>query len=75
MQLVSRHVIERLSQTRVIFQDPAETTPTVPAEVLGQRPGVFAQFRHVTAGTKQSPGRITQLPLTGIFGQHSGRSP
>jgi hypothetical protein len=29
MQVVSDDVIEPLSQTRVIFQNPAETTPTV----------------------------------------------
>jgi len=29
MQVVSHDVIEPLSQTRVIFQDPSETTPTV----------------------------------------------
>jgi hypothetical protein len=29
MQVVSDDVIEALSQIRVIFQDPAETTPTV----------------------------------------------
>jgi hypothetical protein len=29
MRVVSRDVIEPLSQTGVIFQDPSETTPTV----------------------------------------------
>ena len=67
MQVVSDDVIELLSQTRVIFQDPAETTPTVPAEVRGQRPGVFAQFRHVTAGTRQSSVRITPAAVDGNF--------
>ena len=49
------------------FSGPGRNHPDGPAEVLGQRPGVYAQFRHVTAGTRPSPGRITQLPLTGIL--------
>jgi hypothetical protein len=53
MQVVSDDVIEPLSQTRVIFQNPSETTPKSPTEDLGRRAGAFAQFRHVTAGTKQ----------------------
>ena len=74
MQIFSRNVIWPLSQIRVIFQDPSETTDS-PPEVLGQRPGAFAQFRHVTAGTKQGPGRITPTVVDGNFGEHSGRSP
>jgi hypothetical protein len=53
MQVVSHDVIEALSQIRVIFQNPSETTPKSPTEVLGRRAGAFAQFRHVTAETKQ----------------------
>jgi hypothetical protein len=45
--------IEPLSQTRVIFQDPSETTPTVRPKFWANVGGAFAQFRHVTAGTKQ----------------------
>jgi hypothetical protein len=56
MQVVSRDVIEHLSHTRVIFQDPSETTPTVRPKFWGQRPGAFAQFRHVTAVGSVQPG-------------------
>ena len=67
MLVVSHDVIEALSQTRVIFQNPAETAPKSPAEVLGLHPGNFAQFRHVTAGTKQVLAESPHRPLTGIF--------
>jgi hypothetical protein len=53
MQVVSRDVIEPLANSCDFFQDPSETTPISPAEVLGRRAGAFAQFRHVTAGTMQ----------------------
>ena len=66
MQVVSDDVIEPLSQIRVIFQDP-EQPPDSTAEVLGQRSGAVAQFRHLTAGTKQSPGRITPPAVDGNF--------
>jgi hypothetical protein len=49
------------------FSGPIRKPPDGPAEVLGQRPGAFAQFRHVTAGTKQSPGRITPTAIDGNF--------
>ena len=76
MQVVSHDVIEPLSQTRVIFQDPSETTPTVRVEVLGQPSrGAFAQFRHVTAGTKQVLAESPQRPLTGIFGSAQWAEP
>jgi hypothetical protein len=55
MQVVSRDVIWLLSQTRVIFQDPSETTPTVRPKFWANVQAAFAQFRHVTAGTKQVP--------------------
>src|ERR1700704_1153928 len=79
MQVVSHDVIEPLSQTRVIFQDPSETTPTVRpkfwANVQVPSCNSVTQFRHVTAGTKQVRAEPPQRPLTGFFGQHSGRSP
>ncbi|MDT5309664.1 MAG: hypothetical protein QOE48_5370 [Mycobacterium sp.] len=67
MRVVSRYVILALSQTRVIFQDPAETTPTVRRNFWAYVQGAFAQFRHVTAGTKQVLAESPQRPLTGIF--------
>ena len=69
MQVVSRDVIEPLSQTHVIFSEPTGNHADSPAEVLGQRPGAFAQFRHVTAGTKQVLAESSHRPLTGFFGQ------
>src|ERR1700687_3930016 len=53
MQVVSHDVIEHLSQTRVISSATNRNHPDSPAEVLGRRAGAFAQFRHVTTGTKQ----------------------
>jgi hypothetical protein len=67
MQVVSHDVIEPLSQTRVIFQDPSETTPTVQPKFWANVQGAFAQFRHVTAGIKQVLAESPQRPLTGIF--------
>ena len=49
------------------FSEPIRTTPKSPTEVLGRRAGAFEQFRHVTAGTKQSPGRITPTAVDGNF--------
>ena len=46
-----------------------------PAEVLGQRPGAVAQFRHVTAGIKQVLAESPQRPLTGIFGSAQREEP
>jgi hypothetical protein len=57
---ISHDVIEPLCQTGVIFSEPIRNHPDSPAEVLGQRPGAFARFRHMTAGTKRVPGRITR---------------
>jgi hypothetical protein len=67
MQVVSDDVIEPLSQTSVIFQDPSETTPTVRQKFWAYVQGAFAQFRHVTAGIKQVLAGSPQRPLTGIF--------
>src|SRR5258708_2056126 len=53
MRFISHDVIEPLSQTGVIFSEPIRNHPDSPAEFLGQPPGAFARFRHVTAGTKQ----------------------
>ena len=75
MQIFSRNVIWPLSQIRVIFQDPSETAPAGPAEVLGKRPGAVAQFRHVTAGTKQVLAESPQRPLTGILVRTAGGAP
>src|SRR3979490_1447144 len=57
------------------FSGPIRNHPDGPAEVLGQRPGAFAQFRHMTAETKQVLAESPQRSLTGFFGKHSGRSP
>jgi hypothetical protein len=57
------------------FSGPIRNYPDGPAEVLGQRPGAFAQFRHVTAGIKQVLAKSPQRPLTGIFGSAQREEP
>ena len=49
------------------FSGPIRNHPDGPAKVVGRRAGAYAQFRHVTAGTKQSPGRITPTAVDGNF--------
>ena len=49
------------------FSGPIRNHPDGPAKVVGRRAGAYAQFRHVTAGTKQSPGRITPTAVDRNF--------
>jgi hypothetical protein len=75
MQVVSHDVIELLSQTRVIFQDPSETTPTVQPKFWANVQVPSPQFRHVIAGIKQVLAESPQRPLTGIFGSAQREEP
>jgi hypothetical protein len=61
-----------VSNSGHFFQNPSETTPKSPAEVLGRRAGAFAQFRHVTAGTKQVLAESPHRSLTGILVSTAG---
>jgi hypothetical protein len=73
LQFDGRDVAAVLVEAAVV--ETSEPIRRSPPRRLGQRPGAFAQFRHVTAGTKQVLAESPQRPLTGIFGQHSGSSP
>src|SRR5258708_30169118 len=57
------------------FSGPIRNHPDSRAEVLGQRLGAFAQFRHVTAGTKQVLAESPQRPLTGFLVSTAGGAP
>ena len=68
MQVVSLDVIEPLSQTRVIFFRTHQEPRRKAGRFLGQRPGAFAQFRQVTAGTKEGLAESPQRPKPEFFG-------
>jgi hypothetical protein len=51
----------------IVAPRPSETTPTVRPKFWANVQARFAQFRHVTGGTKQSPGRITPTVVDGNF--------
>src|SRR6202158_6406327 len=73
MQVVSHDVIEHLSKTHVISSATNRNHPDSPAEVLGRRAGAFAQFRHVTTGTKDSRQNNLGFRCRGGYGCDNDR--